>query len=84
MFELLQEHCHFLFRLLVAMAAGGFQALFPGLARSRIIRQRQMGLAQQFPGRRILRIELDAALEMLGGLGVFPKIQVALAQAEAQ
>ncbi|MNO02994.1 hypothetical protein D3C81_2235790 [compost metagenome] len=66
------------------MDAGGFQTLFPGLARSRIIRQRQVGLAQQFPGCRILWVELDATLEMLGGLGIFPEIQVTLAEAEAQ
>ena len=40
------EHGHFLFGLLVAMGASGFQALLPGLARGRNVRQCQMGLAQ--------------------------------------
>jgi hypothetical protein len=44
--QLLEEHGHFFFGLFVAVGAGGFQALFPGLAGCRYIALALMGLAQ--------------------------------------
>src|SRR5450830_715120 len=83
-FELFQKHRHFLFRLLVAMGAGGFQSLFPRLSGGDVVARGLMRLAQQFPGGGVFRVEADAALQVFGSLGVFPKVQVTLAEAEAQ
>src|SRR5450830_33912 len=83
-FELFQKHRHFLFRLLVAMGTGGLQSLFPRLFGGSVVARGLMRLAQQFPGGGVFRVEADAALQVFGRFGVFPKIEITLAEAEAQ
>ena len=82
--QLLQKHRHFFLGLLVAMGLSRCNPLLPCRPRCRTIPRRQLRLAQQLPGRRILGVKADATLQMLRRFQVIPKVQIALAQAKAQ
>ena len=72
------------FGLFITMGLGRFNALLPCQSRRRTIFQAQLRLAEKLPSRRILRIKLDALLQMLRRLGVFLNVQITLAQAKSQ
>jgi len=70
--QLAQKHRHFLFRLFVALGLRCLQAALPGATCRLWFAAGLVRLAEEFPRSRVLRVVLDAALQVFGGPAASP------------
>jgi hypothetical protein len=79
-----EEHLHFLLRLYVAGALRGGDAVAPCPARLRRITGFDQRAAEEFPRRRIFRIELDGSSQLRSRLSGFASGQQSVTKGKTQ